>query len=125
MPAALLPPPLCPRRGFVVLLRLSERAPPIVERRAVRNAVSQGDRVRQLFAGNAPRRELQERVGRSSGGGGLAAVLECVHALVVFVACRGHVADLVTAVGETVILLHPPSNFSRCFNRDGEEMPAT
>ena len=24
------------------------------------------------------------------------------------------------AVGETVILLHPPSTFSRCFNRDGE-----
>ena len=24
------------------------------------------------------------------------------------------------AVGETVILLHPPSNCSRCFNRDGE-----
>ena len=28
------------------------------------------------------------------------------------------------AVGETVILLHPPSTFSRCFNRDGEGMPA-
>ena len=26
------------------------------------------------------------------------------------------------AVGETVILLHPPSTFSRCFNRDGEGM---
>ena len=29
------------------------------------------------------------------------------------------------AVGETVILLHPPpSPFSRCFNRDGEGTPA-
>ena len=28
------------------------------------------------------------------------------------------------AVGETVILLHPPSPFSRCFNRDGEGMSA-
>ena len=28
------------------------------------------------------------------------------------------------AVGETVILLHPPSIFSRCFNRDGESAPA-
>ena len=26
------------------------------------------------------------------------------------------------AVGETVILLHPPSSFSRCFNTDGEGM---
>ena len=28
------------------------------------------------------------------------------------------------AVGETVILLHPLSPFSWCFNRDGEGMPA-
>ena len=27
------------------------------------------------------------------------------------------------AVGETVILLHPPSPFSRCFNSDGEGVP--
>ena len=26
------------------------------------------------------------------------------------------------AVSETSILLHPPSSFSRCFNRDGEEI---
>ena len=28
------------------------------------------------------------------------------------------------AVGETVTLLHPPSTFSRCFNRDGERASA-
>ena len=28
------------------------------------------------------------------------------------------------AVGETVILLHPPSTFSRCFNIDGEGVSA-
>ena len=29
------------------------------------------------------------------------------------------------AVGETVILLHPPSLFSRCINSAGERMPGT
>ena len=28
------------------------------------------------------------------------------------------------AVGETVVLLHPPSNFSRCFDMDGERASA-
>ena len=29
-------------------------------------------------------------------------------------------ATVGVAIGETVILLHPPSPFSRCFNMDGE-----
>ena len=35
---------------------------------------------------------------------------------------RGAAVDL--AVGETVILLHPPSTFSRCFNRDKQGVPS-
>ena len=33
-------------------------------------------------------------------------------------------AGIACAVGETVILLHPPSTFSRCFNSDGERASA-